>query len=215
MLLEILQPIVPISMQSFVTKYNIPNRMWSNAFHHCLEVLRRGGHKSSLALEHMHEFIIYGYGFYQALYERSSHESSLWAAYKGFWLEALGDLAQYRMAISQRPVHAFAGAPLTADNLASVAAVARIDDTPPPSIGLEAARLFDLEPEREIWRKNARSWYASALKDVPGTGRLLHHLGLLCREVPDEELRGVFHFVKRCVCLTLSQPRIFFLTWHS
>jgi len=45
------------------------------------------------------------------------------------------------------------------------------------------------------------------LADQPGTGKLHHHLGLLCREAVSDgveesskiELRGVYHFVKRFV----------------
>ena len=33
---------------------------------------------------------------------------------------------------------------------------ARIDDSPSPSIGLAAARLMDLEPEKERWHQIAR-----------------------------------------------------------
>lgn len=74
---------------------------------------------------------------------------------------------------------------------------ARIDDSPSPSVGIAAARLMDVEPETERWRGIARDWYGAGLAEQPGTGKLHHHLGLLCREVEGEELRGVYHFVKR------------------
>ena len=76
---------------------------------------------------------------------------------------------------------------------------ARIDDSPSPSIGLAAARLMDLEPEKERWRQIAREWYGAGLAEQPGTGKLHHHLGLLERKVEGEELRGCYHFVKRWV----------------
>lgn len=79
----------------------------------------------------------------------------------------------------------------------SDAPAARIDDSPSPSIGLAAARLFDVEPEKERWRCIARDWYGAGIADQPGHGKLHHHLGLLSREVEREELRGVYHFVKR------------------
>jgi len=74
---------------------------------------------------------------------------------------------------------------------------ARIDDSPSPSIGVAAARLMDVEPEKERWRQIAREWYGAGLAEQPGTGKLHHHLGLLEREVEGEELRGCYHFVKR------------------
>jgi protein SMG6 len=79
----------------------------------------------------------------------------------------------------------------------SDAPAARIDDSSSPSIGLAAARLLEVEPEKERWRNIARDWYAAGIAEQPGTGKLHHHLGLLSREVEGEELRGVYHFVKR------------------
>ena len=81
----------------------------------------------------------------------------------------------------------------------SDAPTARIDDSPSPSIGLAAARLLEVEPEKEQRRNIARDcqWYAAGIAEQPGTGKLHHHLGLLSREVESEELRGVYHFVKR------------------
>jgi len=76
---------------------------------------------------------------------------------------------------------------------------ARIDDSPSPSIGVAAARMMDVEPEKERWRQIARDWYGAGLAEQPGTGKLHHHLGLLEREVEGEELRGCYHFVKRWV----------------
>ena len=79
----------------------------------------------------------------------------------------------------------------------SDAPAARIDDSPSPSIGVAAARLLEVEPEKERWRNIARDWYAAGIAEQPGTGKLHHHLGLLSRDVEGEELRGVYHFVKR------------------
>ena len=81
---------------------------------------------------------------------------------------------------------------------------ARIDDTPSPSIGVAAARLLEVEPEKERWRNIARDWYAAGIAEQPGMGKLHHHLGLLSREVEGEELRGVYHFVKRYFFLELN-----------
>ena len=56
---------------------------------------------------------------------------------------------------------------------------------------------MDVEPKKERWRNIAWDWYAAGLSEQPGTGKLHHHLGLLSREVEAEELRGIYHFVKR------------------
>jgi len=79
----------------------------------------------------------------------------------------------------------------------SDAPAARIDDSPSPSVGIAAARALELQPEKEQWRAIARDWYGTGLADQPGTGKLHHHLGFLYREVEAEELRAVYHFVKR------------------
>jgi protein SMG6 len=71
---------------------------------------------------------------------------------------------------------------------------ARIDDSPSPSIGVAAARLMDVEPEKERWHQLAREWHRADLAQQPGTGKLYHHLDLLEREVEGEELRGVFFY---------------------
>lgn len=76
---------------------------------------------------------------------------------------------------------------------------ARIDDSPSPSIGPAAARLIELEPERERWCNIARDWYGAGLAEQPGTGKFHHHLGVLSRDAEGEDLRSVYHFVKRYV----------------
>lgn len=67
-----------------------------------------------------------------------------------------------------------------------------------PSVGVVAARLMEMDPEPERWRQIAKLWYAKGLATTPGAGKLHHHLGLLSREKEgtDEELRGIYHFVK-------------------
>jgi protein SMG6 len=72
---------------------------------------------------------------------------------------------------------------------ASERPAARIDDpSPSPNVGLAAAKLLDVEPEKERWRCIARDWYAQGLADTPGAGKLHHHLGLLNRGKDGEEL---------------------------
>jgi protein SMG6 len=194
-------------------------RLWTYAFHKLLESLRRASFTSPLALEHLQDFIYYAYTFYTGLLEEPTLNS-----FKSGWLEALGDLARYRMAVAAMVNSGFSGqGSLTAKAVSEAAAAestqsstingntsavpaaksvsdapaARIDDSPSPSVGIAAARLLDVEPEKERWRNIARDWYGAGLSEQPGTGKLHHHLGLLSREVESEELRGVYHFVKR------------------
>ncbi|KAF8212466.1 hypothetical protein K438DRAFT_1958196 [Mycena galopus ATCC 62051] len=221
-LLEIsLAPSVPASLRNIPTKYNIITRLWTFAFHKLLESLRRASFTSALALEHLQDFIYYAYTFYTGLLEEPTLN-----LFKSGWLEALGDLARYKMAVAAMVVGgADSGIALTADSLSAAgtsadpaadllappavpapksvsdAPAARIDDSPSPSIGVAAARLLDVEPEKERWRCIARDWYGSGIADQPGHGKLHHHLGLLSREVEREELRGVYHFCKSMTTL--------------
>ncbi|KAG5639579.1 hypothetical protein H0H81_010781 [Sphagnurus paluster] len=223
-LLEIsLAPSVPASLRNIPTKYNIIVRLWTYAFHKILESLRRASFASTLALEHLQDFIYYAYTFYTGLLEEP-----MLAGFKSGWLEALGDLARYRMAVAAMveggvgsatsPGHKLtlkdvndAGTDDAADGSlkppkiskasTSDKPAARIDDSPSPSVGIAAARLLEVEPETERWRGIARDWYGAGLSEQPGTGKLHHHLGLLCREVEGEELRGVYHFVKSMTTL--------------
>ncbi|KAF7347165.1 PINc domain-containing protein [Mycena venus] len=224
-LLEIsLAPSVPASLRNIPIKYNIVIRLWTFAFHTLLESLRRASFTSVLALEHLQDFIYYAYTFYTGLLEEPTLNP-----FKSCWLEALGDLARYKMAVAAMVVSgAESENALTADNVyaagtsadptkpaadllpppaapapksVSDAPAARIDDSPPPGIGFVAAQLLDVRPERELWRCIARDWYHVAIADEPTHGKMHHHLGLLCQEVEREELRGVYHFYKSMTVL--------------
>lgn len=58
-------------------------------------MLRRASASSPIALEILTDFIYYAYKFYTEVYD----ERNL-APYRGKWLEALGDLASYRMTVA-------------------------------------------------------------------------------------------------------------------
>ncbi|EPQ58457.1 hypothetical protein GLOTRDRAFT_72892 [Gloeophyllum trabeum ATCC 11539] len=214
-LLEIsLAPSVPSSLRNIPEKYKIIIRLWTHGFHKLLESLRRSSWHSLVAFEHLQDFIYYAYTFYTGLLEERTLD-----AHRLSWLEALGDLARYRMVVTDMAmkvpyakglpqpltVNAVSQASLEAPvpppaskSKASISdkPAARIDDSESPSIGLAAARAMDVEPEKERWRGIAREWYATALAEKPVEGKLHHHMGLLCREVEGEELRAVYHFVK-------------------
>jgi len=102
------------------------------------------------------------------------------------------------------------------DKAASPTPAARIDDSPPPtnnppapnahlapSVGIAAARMMVMEPEKERWRQIAREWFGKGLAITPGAGKLHHHLGVLSRDKDggEEELRGVYHFIKSMITL--------------
>lgn len=186
--------------------------------------------------------------FYGGLFEERNYSQ-----YRGAFLEALGDLSRYWMAVSALvegthiPSNTLTSSAVAKNNLlvahtprpstpnATTDALdlpsnavsptpARIDDSPQsseaempvgadaiaggaahmqniPSVGQEAARLMELDPDKERWRQVAKEWFARGLAITPNSGKLQHHLGLLCRDKDgtDEELRGVYHFVKRSV----------------
>ena len=62
---------------------------------------------------------------------------------------------------------------------------------------------MELDPDKERWRQVVKDWFARGLALTQNSGKLQHHLGLLCRDKDgaDEDLRGVYHFVKRYVVL--------------
>ncbi|KAH9445831.1 hypothetical protein Pst134EB_023664 [Puccinia striiformis f. sp. tritici] len=103
-----LDPRLPPSMHALPQKYNTPSRLWQIGFHQLLERLRHAlptsinssllkneQQSSQLLLEHMTDFIYFAYGFYTALLT----EQRL-LPFKNVWIEQLGDLARYRMAVA-------------------------------------------------------------------------------------------------------------------
>jgi hypothetical protein len=62
-------------------------------------------------------------------------------------------------------------------------------------VSIVAATIIEFEPEKDSWQRIARDWYAlRLLSDILGVSSCT---GLLSREAEGEELRGVYHFVKR------------------
>lgn len=207
---------VPVSLRALPEKYNLIMRLWLYGFHRPLENLRRCAFNNSIvALEHLQDFIYYAYTFYSCLFE----EENL-SVYRSSWVESLGDLARYRMAVSELVTSKTSHS--TSLTQSAVSQVANLSDDVPmsvsvddtkasqisdnpvlpkgnsPSVGIEAARAMELLPERDKWRNIAREWYSNGLVEYPGTGRLHHHMGFLCKEFGEgEELRGLYHFIKR------------------
>ena len=216
---------VPVSLRAVPEKYNLIMRLWLHGFHRPLENLRRCAFNNSIvALENLQDFIYYAYTFYSCLFE----EENL-SVYRSSWVESLGDLARYRMAVSELVTSKTShSASLTQSAVSQVAnasgdvamsisaddtKASQISESPAlpkgnsPSVGIEAARAMELLPEREKWRNIAREWYSNGLIEYPGTGRLHHHMGFLCKEFGEGgELRGLYHFIKRYAPASLSSP---------
>lgn len=223
-----LDPHIPAGLHSLPQRYNIPTRLWQVAFHQLLERMRHavisapgpaaGGTEGANVLDHLIEFIQFAYTHYSQLFEDPAV-----AVFRAAWIEQLGDLARYRMAVAglASRVHAAqaVGGGGTTSSSPSSPLLDPLDDleldagdavhpaapdrkAPPQrrpadaaSIGHAALNDWDLE-EQETWREMAREWYALGLAENPGTGRLQHHLALLSK---GDELRALYHYSKRCV----------------
>jgi len=85
------------SLKALGVKYSMPARMWKHGIHAFLEVLR---HRRPDSQEHMLSFIYLAYDMMTLLYETVAY-------FRDTWIECLGDLARYRMAIEEeREPHA-------------------------------------------------------------------------------------------------------------
>ncbi|KAK5663154.1 hypothetical protein OQA88_6571 [Cercophora sp. LCS_1] len=77
------------ALRRLASKYAMPARMWRHGIHSFLELLR---HRLPNSLEHMLTFIYLAYSMMALLYETVP-------AFEDTWIECLGDLGRYRMAI--------------------------------------------------------------------------------------------------------------------
>lgn len=217
--------------RSLPSEYNMPVRLWQVGFHLMLERLRHtlpsnqsptsgdAGAMQRALLDHLTEFIYFAYGLYANLLENEALRSMRTA-----WMESLGDLARYRMAVAGLELRAGNGSAGPSGNSIRNKPP-RVNgpfarSAPPPddvqqkaqedaqedvrehdgaSIGSDALGDWMLE-ERDVWKGTAAEWYAKALADVPGTGRLHHHLGILAR---GDDLRALHHFSK---AMTAAHP---------
>ena len=82
-------PAASSNLRKLAAKYSMPARMWRHGIHAFLEVLR---HRLPESLEHMLAFIYIAYSMMALLYETVR-------AFEDTWIECLGDLGRYRMAI--------------------------------------------------------------------------------------------------------------------
>ena len=81
-------------LRRLAAKYSMPARMWRHGVHSFLELLR---HRLPHSLEHMLTFIYLAYSIMALLYETVP-------AFEDTWIECLGDLGRYRMAIEDDDV---------------------------------------------------------------------------------------------------------------
>ncbi|KAI9790956.1 MAG: hypothetical protein M1833_001730 [Piccolia ochrophora] len=77
------------ALRRLASKYAMPARMWRHGIHAFLELLR---HRLPGSLDHMLYFIYLAYSMMALLYETVP-------AFEDTWIECLGDLGRYRMAI--------------------------------------------------------------------------------------------------------------------
>ncbi|KAF2158283.1 hypothetical protein M409DRAFT_61798, partial [Zasmidium cellare ATCC 36951] len=85
------------ALRGLPTKYSIPARMWKHGIHKFLEVLR---HRRPHSQDYMVAFIYLAYQMMALLLETVP-------TFTDTWIECLGDLARYRMAIEEeKEVHA-------------------------------------------------------------------------------------------------------------
>ena len=88
--------------------------------------LRRASFTSVLALEHLQDFIYHAYTFYSGLLEEQTLR-----IFRTGWLEALGDLARYRIAITAMVTGTQVAGP---EALTTAAVSAVLSTSPPPSV---------------------------------------------------------------------------------
>ncbi|KAI5475658.1 nucleotide binding protein, PINc domain protein [Pseudohyphozyma bogoriensis] len=203
-----LDPRHPASLHSLPQKYNIPVRLWQTGFHQLLERMRHAittPTTSSFAspetnvLDHLVEFIQYAYGFYTQLFEDPSV-----VLFRAAWIEQLGDLARYRMAVAGLASRVSAAASASQRGRGEFSPDRSGEEKKPKafdaaSIGEAALGDWEVE-EQESWRVMARDWYGQGVAETPGTGRLQHHLALLSK---GDELRSLYHYAKS---LTTTHP---------
>ncbi|GAA96454.1 uncharacterized protein L969DRAFT_74677 [Mixia osmundae IAM 14324] len=194
-----LDPRMPASLQSLPQKYNIATRLWQTAFHALLERMRsalpHSKNDDSNVLEHLTEFIYFAYTFYTNLLE----EQAL-AVFRSSWLEQLGDLARYRMAIAGLGASE-ATSELPARESSPEDESSTEEHKSPAAASIGDAALGDWEVEEQgTWRDVARDWYARGVAETPNRGRLHHHLALLSK---DDSMRALYHY---CRSLTASEP---------
>ena len=142
-------PSASAALKRLAAKYSMPARMWKHGIHSFLELLRC---RLPSSREYMRTFIYFAYHMMALLFETVP-------SFEETWIECLGDLGRYRMAIE--------------------------DDDP---------------RERDIWAGISQYWYRMAADRAPGVGRLYHHLAILARSEPFQQ---VYYYCRSFTCVQL------------
>lgn len=198
-LVRVFDPLVPSSLHQLTVRYNIPSRLWQVGFHLILERLRHAWMTGQpAALDLLTDFLYDAYKFYTDVLEDQSLGN-----FRTAWIEALGDLARYRMAIASHLAEKERQASSATEKGKERQDLGRIDDDETDegetgSIGVAVAQSWDVE-DKETWRTTAREWYTMGITEKPGEGRLHHHLALLCRDVRGMDGRALHHFTKSLI----------------
>ncbi|KAF2093410.1 hypothetical protein NA57DRAFT_13901, partial [Rhizodiscina lignyota] len=87
-------PVASPALKRLALKYSMPARMWKHGIHSFLELLR---HRLPESLEYMLAFIYLAYQMMALLYETVG-------TFRNTWIECLGDLGRYRMAVEDEDV---------------------------------------------------------------------------------------------------------------
>lgn len=82
-------PSANVQIRGLAARYSMPARMWKHGIHSFLELLR---HRLPESMDYMLAFIYIAYQMIALLYETVP-------SFEDTWIECLGDLARYRMAI--------------------------------------------------------------------------------------------------------------------
>ncbi|KAI0259633.1 hypothetical protein BC834DRAFT_846650 [Gloeopeniophorella convolvens] len=193
-------PGVPISVRNILEKYNTITHLRLNGLHRLLKNLRRSSLSSKTAKEYLQDVIYHACTFYTALLERET-----FLGFRSGWIEALGDLAWCHCRHNPRSSAAL----VHPDCSCHQQHAANINskklpiggDSQSPSVGIVAASLMELEPEKDHWWRIARDWFAEGVSATPGHGKSHRHFGPPNREMEGKELRGVYHFIKSMIAI--------------
>ncbi|KAK4444443.1 hypothetical protein QBC34DRAFT_184431 [Podospora aff. communis PSN243] len=151
-------PSASTALRQLASKYAVPARMWHHGIHFFLEALR---HRLPTSLAHMLTFIYLADSMMALLYETVP-------GLEDMWIESLGDLNRYRMAIED-------------------------ENTGDYEVWTDVSREWYMGREvwtdvsrrwysdREVWTSVSRGWYSKASEKAPSMGRLYHHLAILAR----------------------------------
>ncbi|KAG7289860.1 hypothetical protein NEMBOFW57_006237 [Staphylotrichum longicolle] len=82
------------ALQRLAAKYAMPARIWRHGIHSFLELLR---HRLPASMEHMLMYVYAAYSMIALLYETAP-------AFEETWIECLGDLGRYRMAMEDNDI---------------------------------------------------------------------------------------------------------------